>query len=135
MKKESLGWILVILGGLVEIGWVSGLKYADSFALYAMTGVGILFSFTAMIMACKSIEVSVAYAVFVGIGAGGVVLSEMLFFNEPFSAVKISLIAVLILSVIGLKFSSKEGDEKIVDGLAKDLGIDDDIKSLSGDLK
>lgn len=72
----------------------------------------------------QKIEVSVAYAVFVGIGTAGVVLAEMLLFNEPFSLLKISLIFILLLGVVGLKFVSRENDEALVEELSQDLGLD-----------
>ncbi|MBE3610624.1 DMT family transporter [Campylobacter californiensis] len=135
MSRTNLAWLLVILGGIVEVCWVAGLKHADSLFLYTLTILGVMFSFSAMIMACKSIEVSVAYSVFVGIGAGGVVLGEMMFFNEPVSMIKISLIALLMVGVVGLKFTSNEQDEKTVKTLSKDLGIDEieeDLNELGG---
>lgn len=135
MSRANFSWILIIAGAVVEIFWVSGLKHADTPLFYGLTILGVIFSFSSMIIACKHIEVSVAYAVFVGIGAGGVVLAEMLFFNEPFSAIKVSLIAVLILAVIGLKFSSKENDDKATSQISKELGIDEieaDINEFIG---
>ncbi|MDE6886598.1 MAG: multidrug efflux SMR transporter [Helicobacteraceae bacterium] len=123
--STNLAWVLVLCGGIVECFWVSGLKYANSPFFYALTALGISFSFIAMIIACKKIEVSVAYAVFVGIGTAGVVISEIVVFNEPFSLVKISLIALLLASVIGLKLTSKEKEELIVVAeVTQDLGID-----------
>ena len=73
----NLAWGLVVIGGIVECFWVSGLKHADSFILYALTTLGIAFSFTMMVLALKVLEVSVAYSVFVGIGTAGVVASEI----------------------------------------------------------
>ena len=73
-----MGWLFIILGGIIEIFWVSGLKYADTLWLYCLTLLGILTSFVLMILATKRVEVSVAYAVFVGIGAAGIVVAEML---------------------------------------------------------
>ena len=86
--SSNLAWVLIVIGGIVECFWVSGLKYADSFVLYILTGLGILISFSCGIIAMKKIEVSVAYAVFVGIGTAGVVLAEMLYFGENFSLIK-----------------------------------------------
>lgn len=108
-----MGWILIILGGMIEIFWVSGLKYADSLFLYILTGIGILCSFTAMIIACRSIEVSVAYAVFVGIGTAGVVLAEMLYFGESFNIARIGLICILLIGVVGLKLTDKKDINKL----------------------
>lgn len=120
----NLAWFLVILGGVVECFWVSGLKYANSPLTYILTGLGILISFCCAVIAMRKIEVSVAYAVFVGIGTMGVVLSEMVFFEEKFSFLKIFLIFILLLGVIGLKFVSKENDEALVDEFSQDLGLD-----------
>ncbi|ARJ55716.1 DMT family transporter [Campylobacter cuniculorum] len=110
--SSNLAWVLIIVGGIMECFWVSGLKYADSFTLYILTGLGILISFSCGIIAMKKIEVSVAYAVFVGIGTAGVVLAEMLYFGENFSLIKILLITILVICVIALKFVNKENDDE-----------------------
>ena len=69
-----------------------------------LTGIGIIVSFCCAVMAMKKIEVGVCYAVFVGIGTAGIVLTEMLVFDEPFSLAKISLIVAY--RRCGLKISS-----------------------------
>lgn len=126
-SKANLAWGLVLLGGVVEIFWVSGLKHADSIALYALTVCGIGFSFVAMLVAVRYIEVSIAYAVFVGIGTVGVVLSEILVFGEAFSWVKIALIFVLLAAIIGLKFQATHHahlkDAEFVRNLGDEMGL------------
>ncbi|MFC3867639.1 DMT family transporter [Helicobacter equorum] len=120
-----MGWLLVILGGIVEIFWVSGLKYANSFWLYCLTFLGILISFCLMILATKKLEVSVAYAVFVGIGSAGIVIAEMLVFGESIDFVRIILISTLLFGVIGLKLTSKsKSEQKITQDIATELGLD-----------
>lgn len=124
----KLGWFCVILGGIIEIFWVSGLKYSTSFLGYFFTAFGICCSFVLMIIATKRLEVSVAYAVFVGIGAAGVALSEIVVFDSPTSPLQLLLIVFLILSVVGLKLVSKESDKqdsKAINEISKDLGIDE----------
>lgn len=108
-----MAWILIILGGIVEIFWVSSLKYADSLFLHILTGIGILFSFTMAILACRKIEVSIVYSVFAGIGAAGVVLAEMLVFGEPFEMIRLVLITILLIGIIGLKLTSKEEAKEV----------------------
>lgn len=120
-----MGWILILIGGICEIFWVSGLKHADTIWLYCLTGIGILFSFCCMIIAVKRVEVSIAYAVFVGIGTAGVVIAEMTIFGEEVSLLKVSLIAVLLIGVVGLKLVSKEDDKQIAEGLSLELGLDE----------
>ncbi len=80
-----------------------------------------------MILAIKRVEVSVAYAVFVGIGAAGVVLSEIFIFGASVSMLQLVLIVLLLVGVVGLKLVSKESDaqdSKAIDEIAEALGID-----------
>lgn len=60
--SSNVAWGLIIAGGIVECFWASGLKYADNLFFYTLTGLGILFSFVAMIVAVGSrrIEIGVA---------------------------------------------------------------------------
>ena len=121
-----MGWLFVILGGIIEIFLVSGLKYADTLWLYCLTLLGILASFVLMILATKRLEVRVAYAVFVGIGAAGIVVAEMLVFGEEVNFVRLTLIATLLIGVVGLKLTSKsESERKMVRDISTELGLDE----------
>lgn len=110
--SKNLAWLLVLIGGVCEVFWVSGLKYADTLGLQILTGVGISISFVCMLFSIKALEISVAYSVFVGIGAGGIVVMEILAFGEPASLAKLSLIALLMCAVIGLKFTTHENGQE-----------------------
>lgn len=103
-------WFKVILAGLIEIVWVTGLNTADSLLSWTGTFIVIIFSFFLVISACKYLPVGTVYAVFVGIGAVGTVLVDMIFFGDPFDLVKISLIIILIIGIIGLKLTTEEAD-------------------------
>lgn len=124
--SKNMAWIALFLGSMIEWIWVSGLKYADTFAFYALTAVTIIASFCLMLIAIKKIEVSVAYSIFVGLGTAGVVLSEILVFKQPFDVLKIIFISTLLLGVIGLKFVSKEdnNEQEIANNLSHELGLD-----------
>lgn len=69
---------------------------------------GFVFLLLVFLKACERLEVSITYSVFVGIGTIGVVLNEMFIFNEAVSIIKLVLIAILLLSIIALKWVSKE---------------------------
>lgn len=103
-------WFKVILAGLIEIVWVTGLNTADSLLSWTGTFIVIIISFFLVISACKYLPVGTVYAVFVGIGAVGTVLVGMIFFGDPFDLVKISLIIILIIGIIGLKLTTEEAD-------------------------
>lgn len=104
-------WLKVILAGLVEIIWVTGLNNADSIFSWLFTLSFIIFSFYLVIDATKSLPVGTVYAIFVGIGAAGTVIVDMLFFNQPFTFMKILLVTLLILGIIGLKLSTTDDVE------------------------
>ncbi|GGM36043.1 multidrug resistance protein SMR [Paraliobacillus quinghaiensis] len=96
-------WINVFIAALFEIFWVIGLKHADTLWTWAGTVISIIISFYIMIMAGRKLPVGTVYAVFVGLGTAGTVISEIIFFGEPIKISKILLIIVLLIGVIGLK--------------------------------
>jgi paired small multidrug resistance pump len=104
----TMQWFKVILAGLIEILWVTGLNTADSLLSWIGTIIIIIISFFLVISACKSLPVGTVYAVFVGIGAVGTVLVDMLFFGDPFNFMKIILIILLVIGIIGLKLTTEE---------------------------
>lgn len=105
MNKD---WIKVFAAAFFEVLWVIGLKHANSFWTWGGTIIAIVISFYGMIMAGKKLPVGTVYAVFVGLGTAGTVLSEVLFFGEPFKLAKVLLILLLLAGVIGLKLVTKD---------------------------
>ncbi|MGG3450395.1 DMT family transporter [Domibacillus aminovorans] len=106
-------WLFVFLGGALEILWVSGLKHSSNAFELLMTVITITVSFFLLTIASRSLPVGTLYAVFAGIGTAGTVLVEMVVFGEPFSPVKILLIATLLGGVVGLKvLSSRENSSE-----------------------
>lgn len=107
-----MGWIYVLIGGMVEIVWVAGLKHANSPLQWIGVSIAILLSFWLLFRAFKTLPIGTVYAVFTGIGTAGIVIAEIIFFGEPVSAAKLLLIALLIVGVIGLKrLTSKQKEE------------------------
>ncbi|AVQ35465.1 MAG TPA: QacE family quaternary ammonium compound efflux SMR transporter [Staphylococcus kloosii] len=103
-------WLKVFLAGLVEVIWVTGLNKADSLFAWLIVAIFIVLSFYLVIAACKTLPVGTVYAVFVGMGTIGTVLVDIFFFHEPFSLLKLILIALLIIGIIGLKLTTTEGE-------------------------
>lgn len=107
MNKE---WVKVLIAACFEVFWVIGLKHAYDGWTWLGTALSIGISFYLLIMAGEKLPVGTVYAVFVGMGTAGTVLSEMILFGEPFNLVKVLLILLLLIGVIGLKMVTK--DEK-----------------------
>ncbi|MFJ7753563.1 DMT family transporter [Peribacillus muralis] len=111
----NINWIKVFIAAFFEVFWVIGLKHADGFWTWTGTVISIIISFYLMIMAGRKLPVGTVYAVFVGMGTAGTVLSEIIFFGESFRLSKTLLIVLLLLGVIGLKVVTDDtvakGDE------------------------
>lgn len=112
MKQANKGWVYVLIAGIIEILWVSGLKHSAAWWEWALTVIAIGISFVVVIRAAKILPVGTVYAVFAGIGTAGTVLTEMLLFGEPFNIVKILLVLVLLSGVIGLKLVTGEKEKE-----------------------
>ncbi|WP_077327919.1 DMT family transporter [Virgibacillus siamensis] len=103
-------WTIVFFAGLFEIGWVVGLKHANSTWEWLLTVIAIYFSMHLLIVASRKLPVGTAYAVFTGMGTAGTVILDFTVFGEPFSTAKVILIAVLLSGVIGLKIITTEAE-------------------------
>ncbi|WP_210125170.1 SMR family transporter [Staphylococcus sp. GDY8P85P] len=101
-------WLKVIFAGLIEVVWVIGLSNAHNFVTWLFTLIFIGLSFYLMISASRHLPVGTVYAVFVGIGAAGTVIADMLFFGQPFTITKLGLLLLLLIGIIGLKLSTND---------------------------
>ncbi|SFA90207.1 paired small multidrug resistance pump [Lentibacillus halodurans] len=101
-------WNILFLAGLFEIGWVVGLKHANSLVTWTLTSAAIYLSMHLLILASQKLPAGTAYAVFAGMGTTGTVILEIVVFGEPFRLLKIILILILLGGVIGLKMVTDE---------------------------
>lgn len=108
-------WMKVFIAALFEVFWVIGLKYADGFWTWTGTVISIIISFYVLIMAGRKLPVGTVYAVFVGLGTAGTVISEIILFGEPFKMSKILLILLLLVGVTGLKLLTKDNVQEGAD--------------------
>jgi small multidrug resistance pump len=63
-------------------------------------------SFTALTLCLKRLEVSMAYAVWSGLGTLLIAIIGVVIFKEPFPPLKVVSIVLIVLGVIGLHLSS-----------------------------
>ncbi|TDM01394.1 multidrug efflux SMR transporter [Macrococcus hajekii] len=106
-------WTLLIIGGLLEVGWAVGLKYAHGFTdlkWTIITLVIMIFSFYCFGYSLSKLEIGTAYAIYTGIGAVGTVLYGVFFLDEGLSLPRLLFLALLIGSILGLKLI--EGEEE-----------------------
>ncbi|MFJ8024339.1 quaternary ammonium compound efflux SMR transporter SugE [Streptomyces sp. NPDC096311] len=104
-----MAWILLLVAGLLEVGWSVGMKYTDGFTRLVpsvLTGAGIIASMVLLSYAARSLPIGTAYGVWVGIGAAGAAVLGMLVLGEPATAARIFFVCLLLVAVVGLKVTS-----------------------------
>lgn len=105
----SSSWIILLLAGLLEVCWAVGLKYTDGFtrlgpSLFTLTTLAA--SMFLLAKASQTLPIGTAYAVWVGIGAVGAGILGIVLFKEPVTLLRLGFMALLIVSIIGLKFTA-----------------------------
>jgi small multidrug resistance pump len=102
------GWFLLVAAIAAEVGGTTCLKLSDGFSrLVPSLGVVVLYmlSFVFLAGVLKTIDLSVAYAIWAGLGTALVAGVGFLVFGEAISAVRLLSIALIILGVVGLQLS------------------------------
>lgn len=104
-----MSWLLLVLAGLLEIGWAIGLKYTEGFTrLWPSIGTvtAMVLSMVLLGIAMKALPVGTAYAVWVGIGAVGTVILGIVLFGEPADALRLVSVGLIIAGIVGLKLAT-----------------------------
>lgn len=107
--SASVSWLLLVVAGLLEIGWAIGLKYTEGFTRLipsVLTIAAFSASMYLLALASRSLPIGTAYAVWVGIGALGAGILGMFLFKEPATFARIFFMALLLVSIVGLKLSA-----------------------------
>jgi quaternary ammonium compound-resistance protein SugE len=101
-----MAWAMLLGAGLLEIVWAVALKQADGFTRFWPSAIGVaaaVASFCGLAAALRTLPVGTAYAVWVGIGAVGVVIAGMLAFGESASPLRLGLVALVLIGILGLR--------------------------------
>ncbi|CAM5526228.1 molecular chaperone [Streptomyces pilosus] len=108
-EVSVVAWVLLVVAGLLEVGWAIGLKYTEGFTRLVpsvLTGAGIVASMVLLSYAARTLPIGTAYGVWVGIGAAGAAVMGMLVLGEPVTAARVFFISLLVVAVVGLKATS-----------------------------
>jgi quaternary ammonium compound-resistance protein SugE len=103
-------WFILILAGILEIGWAVGLKYTQGFTrLWPSIGTigAMVVSLALLGIAMKSLPLGTAYAVWVGVGVVGTAVLGIVLLGESVNAMKLASIALIITGIVGLKLSGE----------------------------
>jgi quaternary ammonium compound-resistance protein SugE len=103
-----MSWIVLVVSGALEAVWATALDRSDGFTKAGPSvvfGVSLVVSMVGLGYALRELPVGTAYAVWVGIGAALTVIYAMATGSEPFSVVRLLLIAGIVGCVVGLKLT------------------------------
>lgn len=110
-----MSWFLLFIAGLLEVSWVSILKFQGSqfkpitlvLLFCILVSIPLILSFV-----FRSIPISTAYPIWIGMAVLGTTLVGGFLFGESISPLRIIFIILLIISISGLKITAPNGFEK-----------------------
>lgn len=101
-------WFYLAGAIALEAAGTTSMKLSDGFTKLAPSILIFLFyaaSFVALTFSLKGIDLSLAYAIWSGIGTVIIATIGILYFQEPATALKIVSIGLIVVGVAGLKLS------------------------------
>ncbi|HIH74008.1 MAG TPA: multidrug efflux SMR transporter [Methanosarcina sp.] len=103
-------YYFLLLAILFEVCGTTCMKLSEGFSKLAPSVLIFVFyaiSFIFFTLALKGIDVSIAYAIWAGLGTALITMVGILWFREPAHALKIISLAVVVMGVIGLHLSDR----------------------------
>lgn len=105
----TLPWILLLIAGLLEVCWATGLRLTAGFSRLwptVLVVAALAGSVAFLSLALRALPVATAYAVWVGVGAAGTALACAAFYGERLSAAQYGFLLLLVLAIAGLKITT-----------------------------
>jgi len=103
-------WIYLAIAIVFEVAGTTSMKLSDGFSKLLPSIAMSLFyiaSITALTIALKKIDMSMAYSIWAGVGTALVTVIGFFVFKEHFSLFKVVSILFIIIGVVGLHLSNK----------------------------
>lgn len=101
-----MAWTYLFIAGLSEIVWALSMKQSQGFSKFWPSVFTVLFmgvSFYFLTLSTKTLPISIAYTVWVGVGAIGALLGGMFWLKESLSLLQIFFACLIITGVVGIK--------------------------------
>ena len=102
-------WVYLVCAICLEVAGTVSMKLSEGFTkplpsllLFVFYGL----SFSLITLSLKKIDVSMAYAIWSGMGTVLITTVGILYFNEAISAIKIVSVGLVVLGVLGLNLHS-----------------------------
>ena len=102
-------WVYLVVAVVLEVSGTTSMKLSEGFTRLLPSILIFVFygcSFFFLTLVLKHIEVSVAYAVWSGLGTALIAAIGILYFKEAITFVKLVSLLLIVLGVVGLNLSS-----------------------------
>jgi small multidrug resistance pump len=106
-----MGWVLLIIAILLEVAGTTNMKLSEGFSRPVPSVLVLFFyalSIIALTFAVNRLDVSVAYALWSGMGTALVAIIGLWFFQESITIIKVVALGLIIVGVVMLHFTSSE---------------------------
>ncbi|OWQ91737.1 DMT family transporter [Sphingopyxis witflariensis] len=104
-----MAWIILAIAVCTEIVWALSLKWAATVGTWQASIVPVSLSFVNMALlafAMRGISAGTAYAIWTGLGAVGVIIGGIIYFDEKVNGVQMGFMALIVIGVVGTKLFS-----------------------------
>ena len=101
-------WLFLYLAIVLEVAGTIALRFSKGMSVLLPSVLTYLLystSFYVLSLALKHVPVSIAYAIWAGLGTTAAALIGFLYFREPASALKVVSLVLVVAGVIGLNLS------------------------------
>jgi quaternary ammonium compound-resistance protein SugE len=108
-ESQDMAWTLLVVAGLLEVGWAIGLKYTEGFSRplpTLLTVASMVVSLGLLGLALRDLPVGTAYAVWTGVGAVGTAALGIALFGDPATVGRLACIGLIVAGIAGLKLVS-----------------------------
>ncbi|MFA5401007.1 MAG: multidrug efflux SMR transporter [Dehalococcoidia bacterium] len=107
-----MSWVLLISAICMEVCGTTCLKLSDGFTKWVPSVLIFVFyglSFTLMTYAVKQLDLSLAYAIWSGVGTFLIALIGLFWLKEPFTLIKAISMGLIIAGVVGINLAGSHG--------------------------
>ena len=104
-----MSWVYLTIAIIFEVIGTTAMKLSDGFTkLIPSIAMAIFYiaSLAVLTLALKKIDMSIAYAIWAGVGTSLITIIGIIYFKEPITLIKTISVLLIIIGVVGLNLSN-----------------------------
>jgi len=108
--QHRMAWVILAIAGVLEIAWAVCLRKSEGFTRPPWGAIAIVLSIASVVtlaFAIRDIPLGTGYAIWTGVGVAGTAFFGIWLFQESTSPLRLFFISLIVISIIGLKWTAK----------------------------